>query len=31
MSKPDDLEEIMSLGAYQKKMSMLKKLMSLVL
>jgi hypothetical protein len=31
MSKPDDLEEIMSLGAYQKKMSRFKKLMSFLL
>jgi hypothetical protein len=31
MSKSDGLEEIMSLGSYQKKMSALKKLLSLVL
>jgi len=31
MSKADDLEEIMSLGAYQKKMSRFKKLLSLLL
>ncbi len=31
MSSLDDLEEIMSLGSYQKKMSALKKLLSLVL
>jgi hypothetical protein len=31
MSKPDGLEEIMSLGSYQKRMSRFKKLMSLLL
>jgi hypothetical protein len=31
MSKPDGLEEIMSLGSYQKRISRFKKLMSLLL
>jgi hypothetical protein len=31
MSKSDGLEELMSLGSYQKKMSRFKKLMSLLL
>jgi len=31
MSKSDDLEEIMSLGSYQKKMSRFKKLLSFLL
>jgi hypothetical protein len=31
MSKLDDLEEIMSLGSYQKKMPTFKKLLSLLL
>jgi hypothetical protein len=31
MSKSDGLEEIMSLGSYQKRMSRFKKLMSLLL
>jgi hypothetical protein len=31
MSRTDDLEDIMALGAYQKKMSRFKKLLSFVL
>ena len=31
MSNPDELEEIMSLGSYQKKMSRFRKLLSLLL